>query len=72
MRRVQAYVNAFADGTFTGPAHPMSRMNVRVSRDIGQSISPLVFIDLSPFAHLSNQYDILIRNVLFGWAGTTR
>jgi len=26
----QAYVNAFADGTFTGPAHPMSRMNVRV------------------------------------------
>jgi len=26
----QAYVNAFADGTFTGPVHPMSRMNVRV------------------------------------------
>ena len=33
----QAYVNAFADGTFTGPAHPMSRMNVRVeSRHIGR------------------------------------
>jgi len=26
----QAFVNAFADGTFTGPAHPDSRMNVRV------------------------------------------
>ena len=26
----QAYVNAYADGTFTGPAHPDSRMNVRV------------------------------------------
>ena len=26
----QAFVNAYADGTFTGPAHPMSRMNVRV------------------------------------------
>ena len=26
----QAFVNAYADGTFTGPAHPDSRMNVRV------------------------------------------
>lgn len=26
----QAFVNAYADGTFTGPAHSMSRMNVRV------------------------------------------
>jgi len=26
----QAFVNAYADGTFTGPAHTMSRMNVRV------------------------------------------
>ena len=26
----QAFVNAYADGTFTGPAHPGSRMNVRV------------------------------------------
>jgi len=26
----QAFVNAYADGTFTGPAHPMSRMNLRV------------------------------------------
>lgn len=26
----QAFVNAYSDGTFTGPAHPMSRMNVRV------------------------------------------
>lgn len=26
----EVFVNAYADGTFTGPAHSMSRMNVRV------------------------------------------